>query len=159
MDPLPSEPNACTEPESLAREYVEHAAPACKTEPPAVLDTLEEHAHGEVELCKRTADLPGARELDVKHHWIRTASKEAGMGAKDGGVPGHHLDVPFVTKVTVNDHTGEGAKPGASCETVPNVDAACVDRELELGKDLGRWTPTNQCQTFAAGVLAHCRKG
>ncbi len=109
-----------------------------------------------VELCKRTADLPGARELDVKHHWLRTATKEAGMGPADGGVPGNRMDLPYVTQTQINDHTGQGQLAGSTCERVPEQDVACVNRELEQGKPLGAWTPTNNCQTFAADVLERC---
>lgn len=109
-----------------------------------------------VELCKRTAEPPVARELDVKHHWLRTSTKEAGMGAADGGVPGNRMDLPYVTHTRINDHTGQGNLPGSTCERVADVDEACVNRELELGKPLGRWTLTNQCQSFAAEVLERC---
>jgi hypothetical protein len=109
-----------------------------------------------VELCKRIAELPGARQLGVEHHWLRTSTKEAGMGPADGGVPGNRVDLPYVTQTRVNDHTGQGNLPGSTCERVADVDEACVNRELELGKPLGAWTPTNQCQTFAAGVLERC---
>ncbi|PTL81500.1 hypothetical protein [Vitiosangium sp. GDMCC 1.1324] len=109
-----------------------------------------------VELCKRTADLPGARELGLKHHWLRTSTKEAGMGPADGGVPGNRMDSPYVTQTRVNDHSGQGQRPGSICERVADVDEACVNRELEMGKPLGAWTPINQCQTFAAEVQERC---
>ena len=41
-----------------------------------------------------------------------------------------------------------------------NADEDCVDRELELGKQLGPWAPPfNDCQTFAASVIADCSLG
>lgn len=44
-----------------------------------------------------------------------------------------------------------------SCEKVPNVDEDCVNRELEIGKDTGRWVPPfNDCQTYAKEVLERC---
>ncbi len=109
-----------------------------------------------VELCKRTADLPVARELELQHHWLRTGTKEAGMGAVDEGVPGERIDLPFVTQTSVNDHSGQGDRPGSTCTQVPNVDEACVNRELELGKRTGRWTPLNQCQSYVSDVLEKC---
>lgn len=42
--------------------------------------------------------------------------------------------------------------PSATCDE----DEACVEKELQLGRDTGAWTPMNQCQTFAAEVLAKC---
>ncbi|MGZ3457283.1 MAG: hypothetical protein ACXU86_02140, partial [Archangium sp.] len=109
-----------------------------------------------VELCKRTADLPVLRELGLKHHWLRTSTKEAGMGAADGSVPGNRVDPPYVTQTRLNDHTGQGELPGSTCERVPHEDEACVNRELELGRPLGAWTPTNNCQTFVSEVLERC---
>jgi hypothetical protein len=109
-----------------------------------------------VELCMRTADLPVARELDLKHHWLRTGEREAGMGAEGAGVPGRNSDSPYVTETAVNDHTGEADKPGSRCVPIKDVNEACVTRELQDGRKLGRWSPTNQCQTFAAEVLERC---
>jgi hypothetical protein len=108
-----------------------------------------------VELCKRTADVPVLHELGLKHHWLRTSTKEAGMGPDDGSVPGDRVNMPL-SQTRLNDHTGRGNLPDATCERVADVDEACVNRELELGKPLGAWTPTNQCQTYAAGVLDRC---
>ncbi len=109
-----------------------------------------------VELCTRTADIPVARELNLQHHWLRTSTREAGMGPDNGEVPGARLDSPLVTRTQVNDHTGRGDLPGSACTAKLQVDEACVDRELTLGRDLGRWTPTNQCQSFVAEVLEKC---
>jgi hypothetical protein len=115
-------------------------------------------APGKVELCKRPADLPLLHQLGFQHHWIRTSSKEAGMGEAGGKIPGHGSDTPRLTHRTeIVNHQGEGHAPGAKCQPVPNEDEACVNRQLELGKQTGTWTPTNQCQTFAAGVLEKCK--
>jgi hypothetical protein len=109
-----------------------------------------------VELCKRTVDLPGLREVGVQHHWLRTSTKEAGMGPADGGVPGERMDSPVAAQTRINDHTGRGNLPGSTCERVADVDEACVNRELEQGMPLGAWTPINQCQVFAGEVLEQC---
>lgn len=39
-----------------------------------------------------------------------------------------------------------------------NRDEACVNRELELGKDTGRWWPWNQCHTVVDDILERCEK-
>jgi hypothetical protein len=110
----------------------------------------------QVELCRRPANIPVLKQLGAEHHWIRTTHVEAGMGPKTGGVPGKdsHVDMPG-DPTSVNDHRGEGAQ-GASCAVVADVDEACVEKELEIGRDAGPWTPMNQCQTFAADVLEKC---
>jgi hypothetical protein len=170
-DPEPSAPptNACAAPPDTVEAYrAQRDAPACSPQPRApeqkLFEGIREHARNEVELCRRPADIIAVRiadvmtgdALDLNHHWIRTAHREAGMGADGGGVAGHHLDIPFVTPETVNDHSGEGGRAGSGRQPVPGVDAACVDRELEVGKKLGTWTPWNQCQTFAKQVLDRC---
>jgi hypothetical protein len=115
---------------------------AARTVPP-----LSSKKEPKVELCKRDVLLPGLDRLHVQHHWIRTSTKEAGMHAI---TPGH-------LATAVRDHTGEGDRFESTCERVDHVDEDCVDKELELGRPLGLWTPWHQCQTFAAEVLDKCR--
>ncbi len=122
-------------------------------------------ASGGVQLCKRPANLPGnhslPRSMQLDHHWLKTGTIERGMGPAGGGVPGHNSspDLPG-SPTTVNDHTGESKGPDAQCETLPEeVDPSCVEKELELGRQTGAWTPDNQCQTFAADVVTKCNKG
>jgi len=120
----------------------------------------------DVSVCSRTADIPVGRQLGVKHTWIRTDSVEAGMGPAGGGVPGVALpgqenaqpDSPYVTETSVNDHTGQSTAPGSSCEKVDDVDEACVNRLLQIGRRTGRWSLVNQCQSFTNDVLTACRK-
>jgi hypothetical protein len=156
-----SPPTAPSSAHDTIEQYT-HAGDAPASREPAksfeanVLESARREARDRVELCKRDADLPGGHALHVKHHWIRTANKEAGMGADDGTIPGNRVDLPYLTKVTVNDHKGQGALPGSECTVVPDEDARCVDRELTAGRPLGRWAPTNQCQTFVADVLSKC---
>ena len=116
----------------------------------------------QVELCRRVADLPLNDWIGAEHHWIRTPEQEAGMGPAQGGVPGvgeggysSGADCPG-TPTTVNDHTGQGSNVGSTCEEVIDVDEQCVNDQLELGRDTGRWSPWNQCQTFAQDVLDQC---
>ena len=104
-----------------------------------------------MQLCQRPAQIAGGL---VTHQWIKTETKEAGMGPAVGnGIPGNQSDSPYVTKVAIRDHKGESDKPGATCEDIEWVDENKVNELLEIDKPLGTWTPVNQCQSFAAGVL------
>lgn len=93
----------------------------------------------------------------VSHCWLKTDTKVAGMNAQaqcsqagNGG-----SDLPWVTPVVVSDHSCE---PSENCETFPDVDEGCVNRELTIGRSLGRFGMTNNCQTFAWQVLTKCSK-
>src|SRR6185369_3864066 len=62
------------------------------------------------------------------------------------------LDLPL-SPICINDHSSEVGTPGVVCDQV-EADPGCVNRELELGKYIGRWAPPfNDCQTFAADVI------
>jgi hypothetical protein len=107
-------------------------------------------------LCRRNAEIPGSSVLKVEHHWLRTSSREAGMGPASGAVPGEAgSDCPF-TPTMVNDHTGRGAMPGSICTPLANVSEPCVNEALELGRETGRWTPLNQCQSFVDAIVQQC---
>jgi hypothetical protein len=54
------------------------------------------------------------------------------------------------------DHAGESWQQDATCSLVDDVDPGCVNRHLEIGASTGRWTPTNNCQTFVRDVLHDC---
>jgi RHS repeat-associated protein len=101
-----------------------------------------------------------------KHHWIKTDTKEAGLGPAGGGIPG----VPgqpgaqgtssdsIGEPTTVNDHSGASDAPGAECEEVKDVDEDCVNKHLQIGSYEGPFgiPPTNNCQTFAGDILDAC---
>jgi len=54
------------------------------------------------------------------------------------------------------DPLNEVGTPSVVCEQA-EADPICVKREIELGKPIGRWArPFNDCQTFAAKVIADC---
>src|SRR5208337_2539762 len=93
--------------------------------------------------------------------WIRTSSREAGLGPLGGGGPGvgpnAQVDSPYVTDTSINDHTGQGNDPGATCHEVHDVDEECVNRQLSIGQSEGKWTPSNQCWSVAENVLDNCR--
>ncbi|MBZ5722959.1 MAG: RHS repeat-associated core domain-containing protein, partial [Acidobacteriia bacterium] len=86
-----------------------------------------------------------------KHCFIKTDTKTAGMGPVGGGpLPA----CPLYAQTQVRDHSSES---GADCQEIPNVDESCVNRELQIGASTGRWTLTNQCNSFVYGVLYKCR--
>ena len=75
------------------------------------------------------------------------------MGGIRGNVPGNQSgDMPG-DPVQVTNHAGRSNESGASCEKADNVDEARVNAQLEIGRPLGRWGPTNQCQSFVAMTL------
>lgn len=123
-----------------------------------------------VQLCKRPAQILGADLLDMvtdaKHHWLSTDNFERGMGPATGGVPGHEKspDRPL-SPTTVNDHTGEKDLANSVCKSPQEwdpvrwaqTDVTCVENEMALGTETGRWIPIfNDCQTWAADVLDKC---
>lgn len=108
----------------------------------------------QVELCKRAADLPLIGQLGAKHHWLRTPNKEVGMGQNPGQIPGHGEAPPVGRSTQWIDHSKEKEK---ECVVVPDVDAACVERETEFGKATGDWVPlVNDCHTKTQEVLDKC---
>ncbi len=116
-----------------------------------------------VEWCHAVADLPG-NYFGIEHWWLRTASKEAGLGQRGGNVPAEgeyrsRDNSPYFTQTEIVDHSGRGAKPGAVCERpTRDVDEECVNKELEIGRRMGRWSAFNQCQAFVLGVLHRCTR-
>jgi len=100
--------------------------------------------------------VPLKEYTQFQHHFLVTEVKAAGAGHCDGGVPGHgQIDLPL-SPMCVNDHSSEVGAPGVVCDQV-EADPTCVNRELELGKHIGLWVPPfNDCQTFAANVIADC---
>jgi len=88
----------------------------------------------------------------LKHCYIKTDTVTAGMGpANNGPLPA----CPIFTKTAVTDHSAEAISPG-DCTDVPGVDEACVNNSLKVGTPTGRWTPTNQYNSFANDVLDKC---
>ncbi|MBN0989812.1 RHS repeat protein [Amphritea pacifica] len=106
----------------------------------------------DVYLCKQPAF--GISWNPVDHHWIKTDTIEAGMGGVHSscGNAGNELGDSLGDPVQVCDHSMRD-KTGATCELVEDVDEDLVNQQLQLGRPLGNWWPTNQCQTFAAEVL------
>jgi len=105
----------------------------------------------DVFLCWQPAQVPGFSW--ASHHWIKTDTIEAGMGGTRGGVPGNESrDKPY-DRVTVVPHPDRSKQPGASCRKINNVDEDRVNAQLGPNRDLGRWSLTNNCQTFAEEVI------
>jgi RHS repeat-associated protein len=114
----------------------------------------------EVEVCEAVANIRG-NVVGLKHQWFRTDSLEAGLGQAGGGVPGEgeyrlRDNSPFYTQTEITDHSGRGEASGATCRPVSNVNAQCVNGQLQIGESRGRWSPVNHCQTFVRNVLAQC---
>lgn len=110
-------------------------------------------------LCRRIADIPLNSQLGHEHFFLMTSTQVAGAGHCGEGIPGHgQVDLPL-SPMYINDHTADVGRSGVTCDLV-NADEDCVNRELELGKHLGPWAPPfNDCQTFAASVIADCSLG
>lgn len=94
----------------------------------------------------------------IDHCWLKTDTITAGMNAtaQCSKAGEGRSDLPWVTSVVVSDHSCEVS--GENCETIPDVDEQCVNRELAIGRSLGRFGTTNNCQTFAWQVLTKCSK-
>ena len=93
-----------------------------------------------------------------KHHWIKTDTRESGMGGRCP-VPGQECsDTPY-SDTEVKDHTGQSKMPGVVCELQRNVDEGCVNRYLVPGRRTGPRNIFNQCNSFAYSVVGSCRYG
>ncbi len=117
-----------------------------------------------VELCERPADIIVVRDLGIPHRWLKTTTKEAGMGIAGGKIPGHDdKDGPssggFLGKTELVDHTGESNLVESVCTPRPDLDEDCVDKELAIGKPEGRWFPAlNDCHVVVADIEEKCSK-
>jgi hypothetical protein len=112
---------------------------------------------GTVQFCCRKAEIIGGF---VSHCWIRTSQKNAGMASnpKCRANVGDNYEAPFITEVYISDHSCETPD---KCTDVPahwNVDETCVNRELQIGKEIGRFSPWNNCQTFATHLVFSCAR-
>lgn len=90
--------------------------------------------------------------LGFKHCWLKTNSKEVGMGpARERALPMS----PIGTSTKLTDHSGQSL--GADCKEIQCVDEGCVDKQLVIGKNTGRWYPWNQCNSVVNGIISKCR--
>ena len=94
-----------------------------------------------------------ANFFGVKHCFVRTDTKEAGMGPADNGpLPAFPLGV----KTKINDHTGESWI--SDCVPQDCIDEDCVNRELQINRNTGRWMLWNNCNTEADRIIKKCKK-
>jgi RHS repeat-associated protein len=92
-----------------------------------------------------------ASTFGAKHCFIKTDSREGGMGpAGGGGLPAFPLGIP----TAIIDHTGQSSR--SQCEEIPDADEECVNKRLAQGGSTGRWMPWNNCNTVAEGILCGC---
>lgn len=78
------------------------------------------------------------------------------MGANPNIPPGDQYEGCGMP-VQITDHSKDTA---SQCTTQKNVDEACVNQQLEIGKSIGRFIPpVNQCQAFAYSAVNSCRTG
>jgi RHS repeat-associated protein len=108
-----------------------------------------------VEVCERPVDIDWVPSWSPNHRWIRTSSKEAGMGPEGCGDLGYTSPY-YAPNTEICDHSGQGDKPGSKCETKKCIDETCVNNELIIGKSLGKWSLTNNCWFFVRSVLRKC---
>jgi RHS repeat-associated protein len=86
----------------------------------------------------------------LRHCWLKTSTKTAGMGPeRPGPLPVNPIGIPV--KITDQSDQKDGV-----CTPVFNVDEKCVNNELQIGKSLGNWMPWFQCNSFADAVIARC---
>lgn len=115
-------------------------------------------------LCNRTAQVIGGNvgaSCGLYHRWINIPQPDGGVvsgGMGNGeGVPGAggqtSPDLPY-SSTYVQDHSGE---PTAGCKPVSGVDVDCVQAYLQPGTYTGRWTPCNNCNTWANEVISKCK--
>lgn len=103
----------------------------------------------DVKICGQ----PAFGWMPIDHQWIKTDTKEAGMGGTRGNEAGNESGDRPGDPVQVTDHTGRSEQKGASCEKVDNVDENKVNELLELKRPLGKWGPFNHCQSFVETVI------
>jgi hypothetical protein len=89
--------------------------------------------------------------LGLKHCWLKTDAKIAGMGpAQEGPLPAW----PFGIDTKITDHSGEIPE---SCIEIHDIDESCVNQELQIGKSTGKWGVGNNCNTFVENIINVCR--
>ena len=109
-----------------------------------------------VQICCRDVDVGGlmgaAANACGDHCFLKTGSKEAGMGPAGGG---NEPACPCGTNTEVTDHRGQSSRPDCNCIDI-DVDEDCVNRRLVLGTPTGTWGPSNNCNTFVADIMKDC---
>ncbi len=110
----------------------------------------------DVMVCRRVAEIPFGRFLyrfGFPHMFIKTDTIEAGMGPLGcGPLP---VSPWYGAQTQVCSNAGQSST--SQCEAISDVDEACVNAKLTIGRRTGSWTPFNQCNTFADDVIKQCR--
>lgn len=105
-----------------------------------------------VKRCCRSAQILGGI---VNHCWLTTDTKSAGMASSPAcrADVGNNYESLYMTNVYISDHSCE--KPDI-CSTIPYADEDCVNNKLQIGKSLGQFSVTNNCQKFVNTVISAC---
>lgn len=115
--------------------------------------TLIPSASADVELCSRKAQILAGL---VSHYWIKTPKVVAGMGPADlkanERLGENRVDALF-TPVYVVDHSNE--RP-TECVKIEVPSEECVEKKLQPGRYLGRFSPFNNCFLFTLDTLREC---
>ncbi len=95
--------------------------------------------------------------IGAKHCWLKTSTKEAGLGPAGGGAPEDESCPCCCAQTSINDHSGQCNRDNATCFALPGCDEACVNRELQVGKNKGTFGPvSNNCNTLVYDILKKC---
>lgn len=145
-----AESQVAAAPAAGARRIAARATPAP--------DIFEPASSAPVEICRGPAfGAPRAlaEPASFMHWWIRHGSVEAGMGPDES--TSDPIDVAIV------DHSGLGDSAPNYCVPVvevfhdhADVDPACVDRELTLGRRLGEYVLDGVCSDTVEEILRSC---
>jgi len=92
-----------------------------------------------------------------QHWWIKTDTKEAGLGQAGGGIPGGPGG-GYTSQTEIVDHTGESTQPGSTCIPEPDEDEDCVNRELTIGQQMGLFLGQNNCHQLVNDIFDTCSK-
>lgn len=118
-----------------------------------ILVVFSTNSYSKVEICHRRAQIFLGL---VSHYWIKTDTKIAGMGSENltgDEQVGDKFESPLALKVYIIDHSNQTP---LSCKEKLDIDEDCVNAELDLGKPLGYFSPTNNCQVFTRKIIKKC---
>jgi RHS repeat-associated protein len=107
--------------------------------------------------CESLSKIGWQKKMGLKHEWIKTDTVEAGLGPHPAREAGN---------TAVTDQSGSSeSRADTTCERIEDVDEECVNEQLatpntangmDYGRDLGWYSPINQCQSFVEDVLSSC---
>lgn len=81
----------------------------------------------------------------------KTGTKSAGLGPADGDMAG---GMPYITDTAIVNHED---RKGVCPKLPSDLDEACVNKELQINKAMGKWTSVNNCWTLVNNIVAKCR--